>query len=259
MQQVVQCPHAPGGLDLNPRFRVLPHDLEVRHSGPGVRIQPAGLLDESIPRGGLDKRNAEGGADLAQSDDVALLQEVVLKNNLENGAVFHDGVIDLLDLVADVVPVSAQGFADVDDHVDLLPSLLGRPSCLEHFNLGGAVAVREADDGADEHVCALEDLFGTVDEVWKEYRQGLDGQRAIEDLDATWGSRWRPEPRGRTWYSRRKVIWDKIKEYIENGLSEENAVKEVEKLRDGGTINKLIRMLQEEKKEKGGGDDGMNA
>jgi hypothetical protein len=86
----------------------------------------------------------------------------------------------------------------------------------------------------------------------------MDGQPAIEVLDATWGSRWRPEPRGRTWYSRRKVIWDKIKEYIDSGLEEEDAVREVEKLRDGGTINKLIRMLQEEKKDKGGGDDGLN-
>ncbi|RYP49932.1 hypothetical protein DL768_004468 [Monosporascus sp. mg162] len=100
---------------------------------------------------------------------------------------------------------------------------------------------------------------GTVEEVWKEYREGMDGQPAIEELDANWGSRWRPEPRGRTWYSRRKVIWDKIKEYMEHGMSEEDAVKEVERLRDGGTINKLIRMLQEEKKEKGGGDESMNA
>ncbi|KAI1483204.1 hypothetical protein K445DRAFT_27434 [Daldinia sp. EC12] len=98
---------------------------------------------------------------------------------------------------------------------------------------------------------------GTVEEVWKEYREGMDGQPAIEDLDATWGSRWRPEPRGRTWYSRRKVIWDKIKEYMAEGLDEEEAVKEVEKLRDGNTINKLIRMLQDERKEKGVGDDSM--
>ncbi|RYP04623.1 hypothetical protein DL765_010124 [Monosporascus sp. GIB2] len=99
----------------------------------------------------------------------------------------------------------------------------------------------------------------TVEEVWKEYREGMNGQPAIEELDANWGSRWRPEPRGRTWYSRRKVIWDKIKEYMEHGMSEEDAVKEVERLRDGGTINKLIRMLQEEKKEKGGGDNSTNA
>ncbi|KAI1076931.1 transcriptional activator of glycolytic enzymes-domain-containing protein [Whalleya microplaca] len=99
---------------------------------------------------------------------------------------------------------------------------------------------------------------GTVEEVWREYRQGMDGQHSIEWLDATWGSRWRPEPRGRTWYSRRKVIWDKIKEFINNeGMSEDEAVREVEKLRDGGTINKLIRMLQEERKDRGMGDDSM--
>lgn len=96
---------------------------------------------------------------------------------------------------------------------------------------------------------------GTVEEVWKEYREGIDGQPAVEELDATWGSRWRPEPRGRTWYSRRKVIWDKIKEYLAEGMEEDEAVREVEKLRDGGTINKLIRMLQDERKDKGGLDE----
>ncbi|KAI0843846.1 transcriptional activator of glycolytic enzymes-domain-containing protein [Daldinia vernicosa] len=98
---------------------------------------------------------------------------------------------------------------------------------------------------------------GTVEEVWKEYREGMDGQPAIEELDAAWGSRWRPEPRGRTWYSRRKVIWDKIKEYMAEGLDEDEAVREVERLRDGNTINKLIRMLQDERKDKGIGDDSM--
>ncbi|KAH7040969.1 transcriptional activator of glycolytic enzymes-domain-containing protein [Microdochium trichocladiopsis] len=91
----------------------------------------------------------------------------------------------------------------------------------------------------------------TVEEVWREYKEGIDGQPAIEDLDASWGSRWRPEPRGRTWYSRRKVIWDKIKEYMSDGLDESAAVREVEKLRDGGTINKLIRLLQDERKDRG--------
>ncbi|KAI0503436.1 transcriptional activator of glycolytic enzymes-domain-containing protein [Xylaria bambusicola] len=97
----------------------------------------------------------------------------------------------------------------------------------------------------------------TVEEVWKEYREGMGGQPAIEKLDSMYGSRWRPEPRGRTWYSRRKVIWDKIREYINEGMDEDAAVQEVEKLREGGTINKLIRMLQDERKEKGIGDDGV--
>ncbi|KAI0417862.1 transcriptional activator of glycolytic enzymes-domain-containing protein [Xylaria grammica] len=99
----------------------------------------------------------------------------------------------------------------------------------------------------------------TVEEVWKEYREGMGGQPAIEKLDSQWGSRWRPEPRGRTWYSRRKVIWDKIREFINDGMDEDAAVQEVEKLREGGTINKLIRMLQDERKDKGIGDDGMAA
>ncbi|KAF2971796.1 hypothetical protein GQX73_g1913 [Xylaria multiplex] len=99
----------------------------------------------------------------------------------------------------------------------------------------------------------------TVEEVWKEYREGMDGQPAIEKLDSLWGSRWRPEPRGRTWYSRRKVIWDKIREFINEGMDEDAAVQEVEKLREGGTINKLIRMLQDERKDKGIGDDAMVA
>ncbi|KAI1360960.1 transcriptional activator of glycolytic enzymes-domain-containing protein [Xylaria arbuscula] len=97
----------------------------------------------------------------------------------------------------------------------------------------------------------------TVEEVWKEYREGMGGQPAIEKLDSMYGSRWRPEPRGRTWYSRRKVIWDKIREFINEGMDEEAAVQEVEKLREGGTINKLIRMLQDERKDKGLGDDAM--
>lgn len=88
----------------------------------------------------------------------------------------------------------------------------------------------------------------TVREVWQEYRTGLAGQPSVESLDAAWGSRWRPEPRGRTWYSRRKVVWDKIKELVADGLDEDDAVAEVERMRGGGTINRLIRILQDEKK-----------
>lgn len=53
------------------------------------------------------------------------------------------------------------------------------------------------------------------------------------------------------------MIWDKIKEFMSDGMDEEAAVQEVEKLREGGTINKLIRMLQDERKDKGVGDDGV--
>lgn len=38
---------------------------------------------------------------------------------------------------------------------------------------------------------------------------------------------------------------------MSDGMEEVTAVREVERLRDGGTINKLIRLLQDERKDKG--------
>ena len=102
---------------------------------------------------------------------------------------------------------------------------------------------------ADGPPTAVYSTANSVREVWEEYRHGIDGQPSIESLDATWGPRWRPEPRGRTWYSRRKVIWDKIRELIHDGLSEEAAVSEVERLRAGRSMNWLMTVLQTNRKE----------
>ena len=41
-------------------------------------------------------------------------------------------------------------------------------------------------------------------------------------------------------------------------MTDEQAVREVEKLRDGGTINKLIRLLQDERKDKNTADDSID-
>lgn len=92
--------------------------------------------------------------------------------------------------------------------------------------------------------------FNTVKEIWQEYRYGIPEQpAAIETLDATWGPRWRPEAKIRTWYSRRKLIYDKVKELMADGIDEATAVREVEAMRRGRTINWLMRLLQEDRKE----------
>ena len=92
--------------------------------------------------------------------------------------------------------------------------------------------------------------FNTVKEIWQEYRYGVPDQpAAIETLDATWGPRWRPEAKIRTWYSRRKLVYDKIKELIADGIDEATAVQEVEAMRRGRTINWLMRLLQEDRKD----------
>lgn len=84
-----------------------------------------------------------------------ILQEVVFENNLERGAGLRDDGVDLLNLGGDIVPVPAEGFANVDDHVDFLAAGFGCGLGFEYLDLGCAVAMGESDDGADKNVCAL--------------------------------------------------------------------------------------------------------
>lgn len=88
----------------------------------------------------------------------------------------------------------------------------------------------------------------TVHEVWEEYRRGRNGNPSLESLDALWGARWRPDPKIRVWYGRRKAILDKIRQYIADGIDEETAVLEVERMRRGRTLHWLSRILLEDRK-----------
>ncbi|TLS21552.1 uncharacterized protein PpBr36_10197 [Pyricularia pennisetigena] len=89
----------------------------------------------------------------------------------------------------------------------------------------------------------------TVGEVWAEFKHGLDGTPPIEVIEQQWGSRWRPDPKGRTWFSRRKIVWDKVRELIHDGLTEEDAVNEVDAMRNGRSVHWLINLLTNDRKE----------
>lgn len=89
----------------------------------------------------------------------------------------------------------------------------------------------------------------TVGEIWQEYRYGLDGVMPIEAIENHWQSRWRPDPKGRTWFSRRKLVWDKIREYMHDGLDEDAAVAAVEAKRATRSMHYLITLLSQERKD----------
>lgn len=89
----------------------------------------------------------------------------------------------------------------------------------------------------------------TVAEVWEEFRYGRAGNTAIEKLDLQWGPRWRQDHKLRTWYQRRKLIADRIKLYMADGIDEKDAVMEVEKMRRGRSLNWVSRILGEDAKE----------
>lgn len=90
--------------------------------------------------------------------------------------------------------------------------------------------------------------LGTVQESWQEYRYGRNGNPSLESLDAQWGARWRSSAKMQTWYSKRKAIWDKITQYIADGIDEQSAVTELDNMRRGRTLNWLSRILLEDRK-----------
>ncbi|KND86822.1 hypothetical protein TOPH_08563 [Tolypocladium ophioglossoides CBS 100239] len=155
-RQLIQRPHPAGGLDLHVRAGMLPHELEVRHRRALVAVHAVGLFDEAVPGARLDERDPLAGADVAQADDVRALQVVVLEDDLERAAARRDEAVDGLDLVLDVVPLAAEGLADVGDHVDLGRAAAHGLVRLSELDGVGRAAVREADDGADEDVRAGE-------------------------------------------------------------------------------------------------------
>jgi hypothetical protein len=70
----------------------------------------------------------------------------------------------------------------------------------------------------------------TVQEVWKEYKHGINGHPSIESLDRSYRARWRGSEAERKYYSNRmniiKFVKDKIKEYTANNRQmDENAAE----------------------------------
>lgn len=86
----------------------------------------------------------------------------------------------------------------------------------------------------------------TVPELWREWTCGLGGNPSVQILEELHGPRWRPEPKERIFFSRRKVIIDEIRRRHESGhISFDAAVEEVELVRTRGklSLHKLSELL----------------
>jgi hypothetical protein len=68
----------------------------------------------------------------------------------------------------------------------------------------------------------------TVADVWREYKEGIAGGPAVEQLERQWQSRWRPAAAQRTAWSRRKTVLDEVQRLIAAGLALADAVAELE-------------------------------
>ena len=101
----------------------------------------------------------------------ALAQVIVLENDLHLRTARVRLVADNFDVAFDIGPIAAQRLAEVDDHVDLDGSVFAGQFGFVPFGFGGAVAVREANNAANQDAGAFEQFRGAFDGV------GFDANR----------------------------------------------------------------------------------
>lgn len=78
--------------------------------------------------------------------------------------------------------------------------------------------------------------IATVQDAWREWKNGLGGNLSIEELERRYKAKWRPSATDRQFFSRWKTLIEKIKEMSrEEKLAEDVVIDRLEKLRlDGG-------------------------
>jgi transcriptional activator of glycolytic enzymes GCR1 len=104
--------------------------------------------------------------------------------------------------------------------------------------------------GGDPGPVKLMDVH-TVADVWREWKEGISGWPALEELERVWGARWRPGQAMRMAWCRRKAVLDEIARLIQTGLDPELAVQHLETQQQCNvqTLPSLIRVLQAERQQ----------
>jgi len=93
-------------------------------------------------------------------------------------------------------------------------------------------------------------MIYTVKDAWREWYEGFGGRPAIRELEEQWGSRWRPGNIARVQFCRRKVIWDELQARTARGKSMEEAIAELEQLRGGRSLNRLVNELRQRRQQR---------
>lgn len=107
---------------------------------------------------------------------------------------------------------------------------------MEH-SIPGARSTADKDHEVPQH--ALRRDIRTVQGIWQEYTEGIDGSPSVQSLNERWGPRWRAASREAVYYSMRKVVYDEIKRLSDDtyGGNPEMAVHELDQRmveEDGG-------------------------
>ncbi|GJC87958.1 protein MSN1 [Colletotrichum liriopes] len=85
----------------------------------------------------------------------------------------------------------------------------------------------------------------TVEEQWAEFKYGLHGQPPVEQLEELYRAKWRNNTYGRSWFTRRKAFWDKMKEMLVEGKTEQQALDVMRRLAEGSVPSLIAQLCRE--------------
>lgn len=235
---------------LQPQFPSLPFFSYAPFHGNEwegfARTVQASITDTAEPPSPLLQRVLPELCGLIESTRSAILhnsQQIAsqLANQLASQLARQEG--KLLDtLLSGKIPLTITGYLGASPNLVLgVPAPVPTPASLPEPE---PEPVKASDLAVPPAITSLTKVF-TVAEVWREWKEGLGGQPAIQKLEGQWGSRWRPGGNIRVQFCRRKVIWDAISSRISRGQSEAEALAEVERLRAGGSLNRLADTLKQ--------------
>ncbi|OHE91295.1 hypothetical protein CORC01_13410 [Colletotrichum orchidophilum] len=104
------------------------------------------------------------------------------------------------------------------------------------------------DDGVGRPIFKFYPHPLTVEEQWAEYRYGLHGQEPVELLEKKYRAKWRNGTYGRSWFTRRKAFWDKMKGLLAQGHTEAEALALLRDL-GNGSVPTVVAILCKERGE----------
>jgi hypothetical protein len=232
---------------LQPRYPTLPFFAHAPFYGPEwddfALLVQAEVTGESEPPSLLLQRALPELNNALQSSREAILQNSQrLAARLENKI---QGLQSSLDaLLQGQVPVTFSGYFGAErtpQMMALAPTPV--PVSVTTVTPTPIPTVTIITDESPPIFTTLAKAF-TVKDVWREWVEGFAGRPPIRELEEKWGCRWRPGNTVRVQFCRRKVLWDELAVRIARGKSEEEAVAELEQLRAGRNLNRLVNELK---------------
>ena len=87
----------------------------------------------------------------------------------------------------------------------------------------------------------------TIEDLWKTWTEGMNGQPAVEALEKDWGKDWRREgPVGR-WFSARRPLIEKVQVHVSQGCTVQAAISLVEMERGSRSLDRFYKDIVRER------------